>query len=409
MTEPRARGTMLRLLTFSTLFPNAANPAHGVFVEERLRKLVASGQAQAQVVAPVPWFPLRSERFGEYARFARAPRVEERHGLQVAHPRYLLLPRIGMSSAPWFLARAALPVLQRIRAEGFDFDAIDAHYFYPDGVAAAELARQLDVPLVITARGSDVTLLPRYTLPRRMILSAARQADGIVTVCQALKDGLIELGVAGDKITVLRNGVDLTRFRPAARESVRRELAIERRTLLSVGWLITRKRHDLAIHALATLPDCRLLIIGTGPEESALRALAQQLGVQERVSFVGHVAQADLHRYYTAADVLLLCSEREGWANVLLESMACGTPVAATNVGGTAEVVTTAAAGVLICEHSAAAVSDAVRRLLAAYPSRDATRRYAEQFSWDETTQGQLRVFRAAVAGRGAGVAQRAV
>jgi len=387
---------MLRLAVFSTLYPNAANPAHGVFVEERLRKLVATGQVQARVVAPVPWFPFRSERFGEYARFARAPRSEERHGLAVAHPRYVLVPRIGMASAPWFLACAAWPALRRMRAEGFDFDVIDAHYFYPDGVAAAELARRFDVPLVVTARGSDVTLLSRYALPRRMIVWAARQAAGIVTVCQALKDGLIELGVPPDKITVLRNGVDLERFHPVAQDGVRCEFGLEGRVLLSVGWLIKRKRHDLAIRALRMLPDCRLLIIGTGPEEQVLRALANELAVQERVTFVGHVAQADLYRYYSAADMLLLCSEREGWANVLLEAMACGTPAAATNVGGTAEVVTAPAAGVLIPEHSEVAVATAVRELLARHPSRAATRRYAEQFSWDETTRGQLAVFRTA-------------
>ncbi len=398
---------MLRLAVFSTLFPNAANPAHGVFVEERLRKLVATGQVEARVVAPVPWFPFRSERFGEYGRHARAPRREVRHGLDVQHPRYLLLPRVGMTSAPSALVRAALPVLRRMRAEGFDFDAIDAHYFYPDGVAAAELARRLDVPFVVTARGSDVTLLPRYEFPRRMILSAAREAAGIVTVCKALKDGLVDLGVDGGKVTVLRNGVDLERFRPVAREATRRELKLEGRVLLSVGWLITRKRHDLAISALAELPDCRLLIIGTGPEEGALRALARQLGVEARVTFLGHVPQAELYRYYGAADVMLLCSEREGWANVLLESMACGTPVAATNAGGTAEVVAAPEAGVVIREHSPRAVSEAVRGLLAACPAREATRRYAEQFSWDETTQGQLRVFRAALAG-GVNVAARA-
>jgi glycosyltransferase involved in cell wall biosynthesis len=283
-----------------------------------------------------------------------------------------------------------------MRAEGFDFDVIDAHYFYPDGVAAAALAREFDVPLVVTARGSDVTLLPRFAFPRRMILYAAQQAAGIVTVCRALKDGLIELGVPSDKITVLRNGVDLERFKPAARDAVRRELGVTGRVLLSVGWLITRKRHDLAIGALPMLPDCRLLIIGTGPEEGALRALARELAVEERVTFVGHVAQADLYRYYTAADVLLLCSEREGWANVLLEAMACGTPVAATDVGGTAEVVTTPEAGVLIHEHSPGAVASAVQRLLSDHAPREATRRYAEQFSWEETTRGQLAMFRMA-------------
>jgi teichuronic acid biosynthesis glycosyltransferase TuaC len=386
----------VRIVTFSTLYPNAANPAHGVFVEERLRKVVASGQVEARVVAPVPWFPFRSDWFGEYGRFARAPRHELRHDIPIVHPRYLLLPRIGMNMAPASLARAALPEFQRLRAEGFDFDLIDAHYFYPDGVAAAWLARKLGVPFVVTARGSDITLLPHYPAPRARIRSTAAEAAGIVTVCEALKDGLVELGVPGERITVLRNGVDLHRFRPASREEVRRDLGFTGRMLLSVGWLIPRKRHDLAIQALCGLPDCKLVIIGTGPEESALRALARDCGVADRVTFAGHVPQAELYRYYTAADALLLCSTREGWANVLLESMACGTPVAATDVGGTSEVVLAPEAGVLIGAHNPEAVTDAVRHLFGQYPERAATRRFAERFNWDETTQGQLEIFRRA-------------
>jgi glycosyltransferase involved in cell wall biosynthesis len=254
----------------------------------------------------------------------------------------------------------------------------------------------LGVPFVVTARGSDITLLPRYATPRARIRRTAAEAAGIVTVCQALKDGLVELGAPREKITVLRNGVDLHRFRPGNREDVRRELGFTGRMLLSVGWLIPRKRHDLAIQSLCGLPDCRLVIIGTGPEESALRALARECAVADRVTFAGHVPQAELYRYYTAADVLLLCSTREGWANVLLESMACGTPVAATDVGGTREVVLAPEAGVLIGGHNPEAVTDAVRHLFSHYPDRAATRRYAEGFNWDETTQGQLEIFRRA-------------
>src|SRR5262245_2475654 len=190
----------MKIATVSTLYPNLANPAHGVFVEERLRKLVASGQVEARVVAPVPWFPWKSERFGEYGRYARAPDSEQRHGLDVRHPRYLLLPRIGMNVVPWFLARSALRALRRLRADGFEFELIDAHYLYPDGVAAAMAARKLGVPFVMTARGSDVTLLPHYALPRRMIRWAAKEAAHIITVCQALKDGLVDLGVPAEKI-----------------------------------------------------------------------------------------------------------------------------------------------------------------------------------------------------------------
>ena len=143
----------MKILTFSTLFPNSEKPGHGIFVETRLRHLVGSGQVQSRVVAPIPWFPSTNPRFGNYARFAKAPRHEVRHGIEVAHPRYPVLPKVGMSVAPFLLAQAVKPAIGRLIDEGYDFDLIDAHYFYPDGVAAAMLARHFNKPLVITARG----------------------------------------------------------------------------------------------------------------------------------------------------------------------------------------------------------------------------------------------------------------
>lgn len=384
----------MRLLTFSTLYPNAAMPQHGVFVENRLRHLLDSGKVASLVLAPVPWFPSKNPRYGQYAVFASVPDMETRAGIQVLHPRFPLLPKIGMNLTPWLMAAAMRPVLRRLIREGLQFDAIDAHYFYPDGVAAILLGKMFNKPVVITARGSDLTLLPQAALPRRLIQWAAARAAGLVTVCQALKDVLITLGVPAERVSVLRNGVDLAMFQPPAdRVALRDALTISGPTLLSVGGLITLKGHDLVIRALAQLPHARLLIAGQGPLDHELRALAQTCGVADRVRFLGSVKHAALREYYGAADALVLASSREGWANVLLEAMACGTPVVASDVGGTAEVVTTPAAGVLLRERTPNALADAVNALLARAPDRTATRAYAEQFSWESTTQGQLDLF----------------
>jgi glycosyltransferase involved in cell wall biosynthesis len=389
----------MKILTFSTLFPNAARPGHGIFVETRLRHLLASGQVQARVVAPVPWFPFTSPRFGEYALHAGAPAEEERLGVRVLHPRYPLVPKFGMTLAPLLLARAVRPVLDRVLAE-YDFDLIDAHYFYPDGVAAVMLGRWLKRPVVITARGTDLNLIPRYALPRRMIQWAARHAAGLVTVCKALKDTLVELGTEPERVEVLRNGVDLQLFRPVDRPARRAELGMNGRTLVSVGYLIPRKGHDLVIGAMPRLPDTQLLIIGDGPEAGNLKSLAARLNVAGRVRFLGAIAQSQLRDYYGAADAMVLASSREGWANVLLESMACGTPVIASRVWGTPEVVAVPEAGVLMAERTPEALAAAAQQLFANYPDRAATRRYAEGFSWDATTAGQLDLFRSVVNGR---------
>ena len=394
---------MLKLLTFSTLFPSEQMPSHGIFVQTRLRHLLASGQVQARVIAPVPWFPLRGERFGEYGRFAATARHEQRLGLEIEHPRFIRLPKVGMSSAPYTLAWSFLRAARRLQAQGFDFDLIDAHYFYPDGVAAVLVARALGKPVVITARGTDINLIPQHAFPCRLILQAAERADAMITVCAALKDELVGLGAAADKITVLRNGVDLQLFHPGGRDEARAALGLApgRFTLASVGHLIERKGHELVISALASLPEVDLLIAGAGPEEGALRRLAERLGLGDRVRFLGALAQPRLREVYVGCDALVLASSREGWANVLLEAMACGTPVAASNVWGTPEVVARPEAGELMPERSAAGVAAAVSALRDRPRDRVATRRYAEQFSWDATTQGQLALFRRVLAARG--------
>src|SRR5690242_14797674 len=209
----------IRILTFSSLFPNPDQPGHGLFVAERLRHLLASGKIEAQIIAPVPRFPSRSRIFGRYARFASVPRKSSWQGRQVLHPRYPILPGPGWYLTPFLMAQALRPLVARVLRGGRGFDLIDAHYYYPDGVAAALLGSWLGKPVVITARGTDVTLIPAHALARRWILWAARHSAASIAVSASLKARMVEIGIDPDKITVLRNGVDLDRFRPIDREA----------------------------------------------------------------------------------------------------------------------------------------------------------------------------------------------
>ncbi len=378
---------MLSLLTFSTLYPNAIRPNHGVFVENRLRHLVATGEVQATVLAPVPWFPGRSPDAG-------VPPSEQRHGLLAYHPRFLAVPGIGMRVSPWLLHAGAQRVLARLLAAGARFDAIDAHYFYPDGVAAIRLGRQFNLPVVITARGSDVTQFPGYPSARRAILAAAHEAAAIITVSDGLRQALIALGAPAARITTLRNGVDLAAFRPLDRDAARSRFRVTGPTLVSVGALIPRKGHEQTIEAMRLLEGWTLLIAGEGPERARLEALARRLGVAERVRLLGPLPHDQLPALYSAADISVLASSREGWANVLLESMACGTPAVASPIPGNDEVVRAPPAGRITAARSAEAIAEAVLAVVAQGPRREATRAYAERFSWDETSAGQLRIFR---------------
>ncbi len=364
-------------------------------METRLRHLLANyPEVENLTVAPVPWFPFSNPRFGRYARSAQVPRTEVLNNIRVLHPRYTLLPKIGMTTAPYLLARAMAPILKKIIADGFDFDLIDAHYYYPDGVAATILGKQFNKPVVITARGTDINLIPQYDAPRKMILKAAAEAAASITVCEALKTELTRLGADASKIHALRNGVDLELFHPIDRQQVRASFGWTGKTLLSVGHLIERKGHHLAIEAMRELRDYRLIVVGSGEESDNLHKLAKDVSVADRVTFVPSVKQAELRNYYGAADALILASSREGWANVLLEAMACGTPVVATSIWGTPEVVTSPEAGVLVPERTANSIIAGVNALFANYPDHQATRRYAERFNWRETSDRQMELFR---------------
>ncbi len=346
-------------------------------------------------MAPVPYFPFHHRMFGRYARFASVPQEEKRHGLVIHHPRYAVIPKIGSRFTPAFLYRAARRALARL-GDAATFDLIDAHYFYPDGVAAARLARELKLPLLITGRGTDLTLIPQSPAARAQIQWAAGQASALITVCEDLKQKLVALGEAESRIITLCNGVDLQRFSPGDRAAARAKLGIEGFTLLSVGSLIPRKGHELIIAALADLPDATLLIAGSGPMRGELESVAREKSVGARVRFLGEIAHDELSEAYRAADIFVLASSREGWANVLLEAMASGTPVVATNVNGTPEVIRDPKLGILVKERSAAALARAIQELRRLQPDRQAVRTYAEQFSWDETARANKALFLAA-------------
>jgi teichuronic acid biosynthesis glycosyltransferase TuaC len=196
---------MISVLTISTLYPNPVQPAHGAFVETRLRYLRASGLIAAEVIAPVPWLP-PIVSYPAAGQLKSVPYMRQEGDLRIHHPRYLVIPKVGMNLAPFTLYLCLKRALSKLLAQGRRFDIIDAHYFYPDGVAAVRLAQEFGIPVCVTARGTDLNLIPEFKLPRRMIVNAAMQADGIVTVCQALKDRLIELAPKTQDVRVLRLG-----------------------------------------------------------------------------------------------------------------------------------------------------------------------------------------------------------
>lgn len=382
----------MRILTFTNLYPSAALPRHGIFIEHRLRQLVSTGAVSARVVAPLPWVPFRSSIFGQYAAFNAVPAHEHRHGIEIHRTRFFAVPKLTSWLNPYAMALGALPTIRTLQQRE-DFDVIDAHFVYPDGAAAVLLAKWLGKPVVVSARGTDIHTFPRYRVPRMWILWVLREADALVSVSRALGERLGQLGALRHKVSVLRNGVDLDLFAPGDPARLRAELKLTGPLLLSVGHLVPDKGHHLVIAALADLPGMQLAIVGEGPQRSELQRLAAKMGVVERIAFVGNVPQSMLAKYYAAADITVLASRAEGMPNVLLESIACGTPVVSTNVDGAAEVVDADAAGLLVENRTEMDIAAAVRELMRVPRARVDVRKHAEQFSWTSTTEGLTALF----------------
>lgn len=395
------------LVVFSSLFPSASQPGAGLFVRERMFRV--GQRLPMSVVAPAPWFPGQSviRRLRPGFR-PGAPRHERQSGHDVWYPRFLSVPGALKHLDGQSMAGCAWPRLAALKRAG-RLDVIDAHFGYPDGAAAGRLGQWLGVPVTITLRGTEARHA-RDPVLRPLLAAALCGADRVFAVSESLRQVALELGVRAERTRVVGNGVDLARFQPISRIEARAELglATDAVVFVSVGGLCERKGFHRVIDALPVLRanglDGHLLVVG-GPSPEGdwtdrLRDQVATLGLAERVHFTGPVPPDRLARVLSAADVFVLATRNEGWANVFLEAMACGLPVVTTRVGGNAEVVASPALGALVPFGDAAALADAMTRAVRQTWDRDGLRAYAQANTWDQRVDVLEAEFIALHAGR---------
>jgi glycosyltransferase involved in cell wall biosynthesis len=390
----------MKILVFTTLYPNNIWPNQGVFIKERMTQFASLDGCEVKVVAPVPYFPPIKANWRW--RFSQVVSSEVRDGIAVYHPRYFMTPKWGMPFYGLLMFLSVLRTVKRLRNE-FAFDLIDAHFVYPDGFAAVLLGKYFNKPVVVSARGSDVNVYSAFPIIRRLLRYTLNEAKTVIAVSRALRDAITRLGIPGDKVSVVPNGVDVQKFYPLKKQSARRALGLpEKRILLSVGNLTANKGLDLLLKAFSRLSnnpaegDLYLVIIGDGVMRRQIEALILSLGLVGKVRLEGAVAHETLNLWYNAADLFCLLSQKEGWPNVLLESLACGLPVVATTVGGIPEIIRSETIGVLT-ERDEAKIEDSIRRALAKPWRVDELSTYAKNFSWDRAAVRLQEIFRAAL------------
>jgi teichuronic acid biosynthesis glycosyltransferase TuaC len=388
---------MLRVLTLSTLLPNAAEPTLGVFVERQTLGLAALEGVEVEVVSAIGLPPWPLSAHPRYSKRARLPKEEVWKGLKVHRPRFRTIPKIGHRHSARSMAKALLPVLRRIRKR-FPFDVIDAEFFWPDGPAAMHLSRALGVPFSIKARGADIQYWAFRTGSGRQIVAAGRAAGGLLSVSEALKRVMASRGIPADKIRVHYTGVDFDKFKPVDRAAAKAALGIDGPLIVSAGALIPRKGYSLSIASLARIDGACMIIVGDGPQRKCLEQMVAKHKLGSRVRFLGNRPHEELPGLLAAADVMVLPSSSEGLANVWVEALACGTPIVISDVGGAREVLDRPEAGRIVPFH-ASAIASAVKELLANPPDPAAVRAAAERFSW-ETNAEALRDHLAGIVGR---------
>ncbi len=390
---------MAELIVYSSLFPSLARPGAGLFIRERMFRVAQ--HRPLVVVSPQPWFPGQSliRRLRPGYR-PQSPALEIQQGIHVYHPRFLSVPGLLRRFDGWSMALGSFLLLRRLKAEGARL--IDAHFTYPDGEAATRLGRWLGLPATITLRGTEVPHSKNPML-RPRLARALRAAARVFSVSDSLRRLAIELGTNAAKTEVVGNGVDLTRFHPVDRHAARSCYGIPHhaQVLVSVGGLVERKGMHRVIDCLPTLltrhPDLHYLIVGGGSPEGDLRAeldaQVKQLGLDARVHFLGALPPDELKWPLSAADVFVLATRNEGWANVFLEAMACGLPVISTDVGGNAEVVYNDQLGSIVPFGDADALQRALDAALDKTWDRAAIIAYAYANQWDQRVAQLLRAF----------------
>ncbi len=378
----------MKILSFSYCFPNSDNPNWGIFVFHRISALARL--ETLQVYSPVPWFPFLA---GKQAGDTR----ENWNGLDVFRPKFFYTPKILKNQDARFYAKGIKHYVADL-CRDWRPDILDAHFVWPDGVGVSRIARELGIPYVITLRGKLYECI-KIASQKQQCADALKNAAAVISVSSRLADEAIQLGVDKDRIFIIPNGVDKDTFQIRNKKAWRRELGLplNKKLLVTVAHLGHRKGHHEVIQVLARLPeDVFLVLVGGAAQDGSpeiIMKMAKSSGVENRVMLAGPQPYDRVAQYFSAADASVLASYREGCPNVVLESLACGTPVVATDVGAVRDILPVPDAGRIVPPQEKEPLKIALAEVIGQEWDPEAVQEKSGVRSWDQVAIEVEKVF----------------
>ncbi|MFA5904975.1 MAG: glycosyltransferase [Desulfobacula sp.] len=380
----------MKILSFSYCFPNPANKNWGIFVFQRIAAL--SRLEDLKMCSPVPWFPFIGQDIKN-----ENPENKLWNGLEVHRPKFFYIPGVFKNSDAWFYAKGLKKWVSELCRQ-WRPDLLDAHFVWPDGVGVSLIARELGIPYTITLRGKLYECI-KIESQKRQCSHALKNAAAVISVSGLLAQEAIKLGAAEDQVHIIPNGVDKSIFFIKDKQACRQALGLplDKKILVTVAHLGHRKGHHEVIRALAALPeDTRLVLVGgsaQGGTRDELKTLAASVGVEDRLIFTGPQPYDRVSQYFSAADASVLASYREGCPNAVLESLACGTPVVASDVGAVPDILPVPDAGRIVPSRQVESLKNALSEVLNRDWCPETVLAKSRVRSWDEVAEDVQKVF----------------
>lgn len=392
---------MINVLILSRNYPNDVLPFLGLWVQQWAK--FTQGEYQVRVVAPVPYYPPIPGP-SDFRRFRQVPYRQWYDGIQVSHPRFLTGPGYSthnLEAQMYFWGTAK--TVERLWHET-PFDLIHAHFIYPDGAVGARFARRYNVPLIVTEHAFWQPWLDQYPLVRKQAIAAANASAFHIAVSQSVRKNIAQFTGETDRLRVIPVGVDMDIFSPLPAGQ-----HPEADSILYVGRIHEAKGVDVLLHAMRMLvdrrPAARLSMIGGSfyphwrEQEDRMRKLVEELDLTQYVKFLGIQTPSQVADAMRKSMMLVLPSRRETLGAVLIEALACGTPVVATRCGGPEDVVTDTV-GRLVPREDPFSLANAMEAVLMERNRYDprVLRAYAEEhFSWKRVAEQTVALYQAAL------------